>query len=105
MNDFHDLDAAVSGAIDGAYAEAAVHLPRVSAQYVERRPDPDRSHHLIHGVFAAALADTRSKAQRAGLSPLGRPDDCPTPPTIPVHVPACADPGPADVIRQAASRW
>ncbi len=68
MNDFHDLDAAVSGAIDGAYAEAAVHRPRVSAQYVERRPDPDRSHHLIHGVFSAGPSDAQLKTAARGAS-------------------------------------
>lgn len=71
MNDFHDLDAAVSGAIDGAYAEAAVHRPRVSAQYVDRRPDPDRSHHLIHGVFSAGPSDDPLKGAARGSQSSG----------------------------------
>lgn len=63
---FDDLDAALSGAIKGAFAEAAVHRPRVSAQYVERAADPDRPQHLIHGVFSAGPADDQLKGTARG---------------------------------------
>lgn len=63
---FDDLDAALSGAIKGAFAEAAIHRPRVSAQYAERAVDPDRLQHLIHGVFSAGPADDRLKGIARG---------------------------------------
>lgn len=63
---FEDLDAALSGAIKGAFAEAAVHRPRVSAQYVERAVDPDRPQHLVYGVFSAGPADEQLKGAARG---------------------------------------
>ena len=63
---FDDLDAALSDAITGAFAEAAIHRPRVSAQYAERAVDPDRPQHLIHGVFSAGPADDRLKGNARG---------------------------------------
>ena len=63
---FDDLDAALSGAIKGAFAETAIHRPRVSAQYVERTADPDRPQHLIYGVFSAGPADDQLKGAARG---------------------------------------
>ena len=63
---FDDLDAALSGAIKGAFAETAIHRPRVSAQYAERAADPDRPQHLIYGVFSAGPADDQLKGAARG---------------------------------------
>ena len=63
---FDDLDAALSDAIGGAFAEAATHRPRVSAQYTERAVDPERPQHLIHGVFSAGPADDGLKGIARG---------------------------------------
>lgn len=63
---FDDLDTALSGAIKGAFAEVAVHRPRVSAQYTERAVDPERPQHLIHGVFSAGPADDGLKGVARG---------------------------------------
>jgi hypothetical protein len=63
---FDDLDAVLSDAIGGAFAEAATHRPRVSAQYVERAADPDRPQHLIYGVFSAGPADDHLKGASRG---------------------------------------
>ena len=63
---FDDLDAALSGAIQDAFAEAAVHRPRVSSQYVERATDPDRPQDLIYGVFSAGPADDQLKGNARG---------------------------------------
>ena len=63
---FDDLDAVVSDAIGGAFAEAATHRPRVSAQYTERAVDPERPQHLIHGVFSAGPADDGLKGIARG---------------------------------------
>lgn len=66
MNDFLDLDAELSGAIRGAFAEPAVHWPRVSEQYAERVIDVDRPQHLIHGVFSAGPADDPLRGSARG---------------------------------------
>lgn len=66
MGDFLDLDAVLSGAIREAFAEPAVHRPRVSEQYAEGRIDPDRPQHLIHGVFSAGPADGPLKGAARG---------------------------------------
>ena len=63
---FDDLDAALSGAIKGTFAEVAVHRPRVSAQYAERAADPDQPQHLIYGVFSAGPADDGLKGIARG---------------------------------------
>ena len=63
---FDDLDTAISGVIKDAFAEAAVHRPRVSVQYVERATDPDRPQNLIHGVFSAGPADDQLKGNARG---------------------------------------
>jgi hypothetical protein len=63
---FDDLDAALSGAIKGAFAETAIHRPRVLAQYTERAVDPDRPQHLIYGVFSAGPADDQLKGAARG---------------------------------------
>ena len=63
---FDDLDAALSDAIGGAFAEAAIHRPRVSAQYTERAVDPERPQHFIHGLFSAGPADDGLKGIARG---------------------------------------
>lgn len=63
---FDDLDAALSGAIKGAFAEVAVLLPRVSTQYAERYADPDRPQHLVYGVFSAGPAADQPRGQARG---------------------------------------
>jgi hypothetical protein len=63
---FDELDAALSGAIGGVFAEAATHRPRVSAQYTERAVDPERPQHLIHGVFSTGPADDGLKGTALG---------------------------------------
>lgn len=63
---FDDHETVISSAITRAFAEPAVHRPRVSAQYVERGGDPDRPQHLIHGVFSAGPADDQLKGTSRG---------------------------------------
>ena len=63
---FDDLDATLSDAIIGAFAEVAILRPRVSAQYAARAVDQDRPQHLIHGVFSAGPADDRLKGIARG---------------------------------------
>ena len=63
---FDDLDASISGVIKDAFAEVAVHRPRVSVQYVARAADPDRPQHLIYGVFSAGPADDQLKGASRG---------------------------------------
>jgi hypothetical protein len=63
---FDDLDAALSGAIKGAFAEVAVHRVRVSSQYVERANDPARPAQTLHGVFSAGPADDQLKGAARG---------------------------------------
>jgi hypothetical protein len=63
---FDDLDAALSGAIKGAFSEAAVHRSRLSSQYVERTNDPDRPAQTFSGVFSAGPADDQLKGTARG---------------------------------------
>lgn len=63
---FDDLDADLSGAIRGAFAEIAVHRPRASVQYAERVVDVDRPQHLIQGVFSAGPAEDPLKGMARG---------------------------------------
>mgnify|MGYP002737501796 CR=1 FL=1 len=63
---FDDLDAALAGAIKGAFAEVAVLRPRVSTQYVERTTDPDRAQNLVYGVFSAGPAVDQLRGQARG---------------------------------------
>lgn len=63
---FDDLDAALSGAIKGAFAEVAVHRSRVSSQYVERTNDPARPAQTLSGVFSAGPADDQLKGLARG---------------------------------------
>jgi len=63
---FDDLDAALSGAIKGAFADAAVHRARVSSQYVERANDPARPAQTLYGVFSAGPADDQLKGLARG---------------------------------------
>lgn len=63
---FDDLDAALSGAIKGAFAEVAVLRPRVSTQYAERNTDPDRPQNLVHGVFSAGPSVDQLRGQARG---------------------------------------
>lgn len=63
---FDDLDAGLSGAIREAFAEPAVHRPRVSEQYAERNSDPERPQHLIYGVLSAGPADDPLKGSARG---------------------------------------
>jgi len=67
---FDDLDAALSGAIKGTFAEVAVHRPRVSAQYAERAADPDRAEVTVHGIFSAGPVkdDLRGQARVGQMS-------------------------------------
>lgn len=63
---FDDLEAALSGAISGAFAEAAVIRPRVSTQYVERADDPNRPSATITGIYSAGPADDQLKGSSKG---------------------------------------
>jgi hypothetical protein len=63
---FHDFDAAISGVIKDAFAEVAIHQPRVSVQYVARAADPERPLNLIYGVFSAGPADDQLKGNARG---------------------------------------
>ena len=68
---FDDLDAALSGAISGAFAEAAVLRPRVSSQYVERADDPSRPSSTVTGIFSAGPADDQLRGQARGAEFVG----------------------------------
>lgn len=68
---FDDLDAALSGAISGAFAEAAVLRPRVSAQYVERADDPNRASATITGIYSAGPAEDQLKGSARGAEFVG----------------------------------
>jgi len=63
---FDDLDAALSGAIKGAFAEVAVHRPRVSVQYAERAAAPDRAEVPVHGIFSAGPVQDDLRGQGRG---------------------------------------
>ena len=63
---FDDLDAALSGAIKGAFAEVAVLLPRVSTLYAERTIDADRDAQTTYGVFSAGPADDQLRGAARG---------------------------------------
>ena len=66
MSAFDALDSAMSAVMSNAFAEPAIHKPRVSAQYAERAADPNRPQHLIRGVFSAGPADDRLKGTARG---------------------------------------
>ena len=68
---FDVLDAALSDAIKGTFAEAALYRPRISAQYAERAVDPERPQHLIHGVFSAGPAQDDLRGQARGGQMVG----------------------------------
>jgi hypothetical protein len=63
---FDDLDAALSGAIKGAFAEVAVLLPRVSTLYAERVANPAREGQTTYGVFSAGPADDQLRGNARG---------------------------------------
>lgn len=63
---FDDLDAALSGAIKGAFAEVAVLLPRVSTLYAERVANPAREGQTTYGVFSAGPADDQLRGSARG---------------------------------------
>jgi hypothetical protein len=63
---FDDLDAALSGAISGAFAEVAALSPRLSSQYAERADDPARPTMTVMGVFSAGPADDQLKGSARG---------------------------------------
>lgn len=63
---FDDLDAALSGAIKGAFAEVAVLLPRVSTLYAERVVNPAREGQTTYGVFSAGPADDQLRGAARG---------------------------------------
>lgn len=63
---FDDLDAALSGAIKGAFAEVAVLLPRTSTPYAERVADQSREAQTTFGVFSAGPAVDQLRGQARG---------------------------------------
>jgi hypothetical protein len=67
---FNELDAALSDAASSVFAEAALLRPRVSTQYVERSPDPDRPEAMTYGIFSACSAqeDLRGQARSGQMS-------------------------------------
>lgn len=66
MSLFNDLDAYASDAVKGVFAETALLRPRVSTQYVERRPDPDRPEAMTYGIFSAGPAQEDLRGQARG---------------------------------------
>ena len=63
---FNELDAALSDAASSVFAEAALLRPRVSTQYVERSPDPDRPEAMTYGIFSAGPAQEDLRGQARG---------------------------------------
>jgi hypothetical protein len=63
---FAELEGLSAEAISQAFAEPAVILPRVSAQYAERVVDPERLGALVEGVFSAGPAEDRLKGTGRG---------------------------------------
>ena len=68
---FDDFDAALSEAIRGTFAEAALLQARVSTQYVERAPDPAHPAQTVRGVFAGGPASDQIKGQARGAQFVG----------------------------------
>lgn len=63
---FNELDAAWSDAASSVFAEAALLRPRVSTQYMERSPDPDRHEAMTYGIFSAGPAEEDLRGQTRG---------------------------------------
>ena len=68
---FDVLEAAASAAVDGAFAEVALHTPRLSAQYADRLADPNRPASSVRGVFSAGQAGDQLRGQARGAEFVG----------------------------------
>lgn len=66
MSLFNDLDAHTSAAVKAVFAEPALLRPRVSTQYAERSPDPDRPEAMTYGIFSAGAAQQDLRGQARG---------------------------------------
>lgn len=63
---FEAMDEALSAALSSAFAEPALLRPRVSTQYAERSPDPDRPEAITYGIFSAGPAQEDLRGQARG---------------------------------------
>lgn len=59
-------DETLSAALSSAFAETALLRSRVSTQYVERSPDPDRPEAMTYGIFSACSAQEDLRGQARG---------------------------------------
>lgn len=63
---FESMDETLSAALSTAFAEPALLRPRVSTQYAERSPDPDRPEAMTYGIFSAGTAQEDLRGQARG---------------------------------------
>lgn len=63
---FESMDETLSAALSTAFAETALLRPRVSTQYAERSPDPDRPEAMTYGIFSAGPAQEDLRGQARG---------------------------------------
>lgn len=63
---FEAMDETLSAALSSAFAEAALLRPRLSTQYMERSPDPDRHEAMTYGIFSAGPAEEDLRGQTRG---------------------------------------
>lgn len=63
---FEAMDETLSAALSSDFAEAALLRPRLSTQYMERSPDPDRHEAMTYGIFSAGPAEEDLRGQARG---------------------------------------